>query len=130
MIPRIYIDTSVIGGCYDEEFSYWSNLLFDEFKVGKKIAVISDLTIAELNRNENFISEKIKLIPVEFVENVMRNNNTEFLAKKYIENKALSQKYFEDAHHIAIATVNNVNILVSWNFKHKLIITGLKSIIR
>ncbi len=29
---RIYIDTSVIGGCFDTEFEKWSNLLFEEFK--------------------------------------------------------------------------------------------------
>jgi hypothetical protein len=23
--PLIYLDTSVIGGCYDQEFSQWSN---------------------------------------------------------------------------------------------------------
>lgn len=41
---RIYIDTSVIGGCFDDEFAEWSNLLFEEFKAGKKIAVVSKIT--------------------------------------------------------------------------------------
>ena len=27
-------------------------------------------------------------------------------------------KFFEDALHIAIATINKVDVLVSWNFKH------------
>ncbi len=48
MIPRIYVDTSVIGGCLDDEFAEWSNLLFKEFKTGIKTAVISDLTLREL----------------------------------------------------------------------------------
>jgi hypothetical protein len=26
--------------------------------------------------------------------------------------------YFDDAYHIAIATVNRLDVLVSWNFKH------------
>jgi len=45
---KIYIDTSVIGGCFDDEFSEWSNKLFDEFIKGEKIAVISETTIEEL----------------------------------------------------------------------------------
>ena len=45
---KFYIDTSVIGGCFDEEFSKWSNKLFEEFKSGKKIAVISELVVEEL----------------------------------------------------------------------------------
>lgn len=50
---KIYIDTSVIGGCFDEEFAEWSNKLFDEFRKGKKIAVISDQTLQELETAPN-----------------------------------------------------------------------------
>ena len=46
---RIYIDTSVIGGCFDSEFKEWSNKLFEEFKTGIKIAIISDITLVELS---------------------------------------------------------------------------------
>jgi hypothetical protein len=45
---RVYIDTSVIGGCIDLEFKEWSVKLFEEFKNGKKIAVLSDITLDEL----------------------------------------------------------------------------------
>lgn len=41
---RVYIDTSVIGGYFDEEFKEWSVLLFDEFRKGLKTAIISDVT--------------------------------------------------------------------------------------
>ncbi|MCL5990773.1 MAG: PIN domain protein [Bacteroidetes bacterium] len=115
---RIYIDTSVIGGCFDEEFQEWSNKLFDDFINGKRIAVISDLTIAELNRASKEVSGKLLQLPEENVEYILRNEESNYLASKYIENGALSNKYYEDAHHIALATINNTNILVSWNFKH------------
>jgi hypothetical protein len=42
MKQRVYIDTSVIGGCFDQEFEEWSNKLFDDFKLGKRIAVVSE----------------------------------------------------------------------------------------
>jgi len=42
MKQRVYIDTSVIGGCFDLEFEEWSNKLFDDFKLGKRIAVVSE----------------------------------------------------------------------------------------
>ena len=48
---RIYIDTSVIGGCFDIEFQEWSNILIYEFLNGSKIAVISDVTIREIEIN-------------------------------------------------------------------------------
>ena len=49
MKQRIYIDTSVIGGCFDTEFKEWSVKLFEEFQSGNKIAVISDITLDELS---------------------------------------------------------------------------------
>lgn len=48
MIKRIYVDTSVIGGCEDEEFYTWSNVLMDEFRKGLRIILVSDLTLSEL----------------------------------------------------------------------------------
>ena len=48
MRPRVYIATSVIGGCLDDEFADGSNRLFDEFRAGTKAAIVSDLTRREL----------------------------------------------------------------------------------
>ncbi len=42
MKQRIYVDTSVIGGCLDDEFSKWSVQLFEEF--GKAKELLSYLT--------------------------------------------------------------------------------------
>jgi len=43
------VDTSVIGGCFDDEFAEPSNRLFEEFKSSRKMIVISDLTLRELD---------------------------------------------------------------------------------
>ena len=48
MKQRIYTDTSVLGGCFDEEFKIFSNELIGEFKKGSKIISISDLTLKEV----------------------------------------------------------------------------------
>ena len=52
---KIYVDTSVIGGCFDDEFSKISNKLFEEFKSGIKIAVISDITLLELKKGYHIL---------------------------------------------------------------------------
>ncbi len=115
---RIYIDTSVIGGCFDKEFDVYSNLLFKELISGKYNVLISDLLLAELNKASKMISEKLIEIPLIHTEFITRSDESFELAQKYISHQALSNKNFEDAHHIALATINNANILVSWNFKH------------
>lgn len=43
--PRIYVDTSVIGGCLDKEFEKYSNQLFEEFIAGEKRLVICPLEV-------------------------------------------------------------------------------------
>ena len=45
MTPRIYTDTSVIGGCLDEEFKEASLQLINMFKLGTAVLVVSDLTL-------------------------------------------------------------------------------------
>ena len=117
-LQRIYIDTSVIGGCFDEEFAVWSNKLFEEFISGTKKAVISKVTSEELDSAPQFVQDKIKLINLEYIEYLPENIEAEFLARKYIDAKAVSLNFYEDALHIAYATCYNVDVLVSWNFKH------------
>ena len=40
------------------------------------------------------------------------------LSNKYIEAGAISANYSEDSYHIAIAVINDIDILLSWNFRH------------
>jgi hypothetical protein len=115
---KIYIDTSVIGGCFDDEFSEYSNLLFNDFILGRKIAVISNLTLKELKQAPENVRNKLKEIPNENIEYVALTEEAEDLAQKYIENMVISSNYLLDAEHIAIATVERIDILASWNFKH------------
>jgi len=113
---RIYLDTSVIGGCFDEEFSYYSNKLFDYFNMEIYIPVISDIILAELqNAPENIYKKITSLNNVEIIDS---DEEMISLAKKYIEEDIVSEKWTDDALHIAIATVNKADVLVSWNFKH------------
>ena len=118
MRQRIYLDTSVIGGYLDKEFQVWSKQLFDEFKTGKKIAVISDITLDELENARQEIRDLLKLIPEKAKEYVLNDGEAEELADAYLKEGAITKKFYEDALHIAIATINKVDVLVSWNFKH------------
>ena len=70
MIPRVYIDTSVIGGCLDDEFATWSKLLFDEFRSGIKIAVVSDLTLREIEEAPEEVRQTLSELSSECIEYV------------------------------------------------------------
>lgn len=47
-VQRVYIDTSVIGGCFDPEFAPWSNGLMTDFQKGRLKAVLSEIVAAEI----------------------------------------------------------------------------------
>lgn len=112
---RVYIDTSVIGGYFDEEFTEWTVKLFKEFEKKAKIPVVSDLTLQELENAPKHIVAFFESIKT---ERVMLDNESIQLARNYIKEKAITVKSFNDALHIAAATVNRLDVLVSWNFKH------------
>jgi hypothetical protein len=118
MKQRVYIDTSVIGGCFDSEFEEWSNKLFEDFTTGKKIAVLSDITLDELSDAPKRIQDNFRKIPEKNLEVLISDAETKKLAELYIKEGAISKKFYEDALHIAISTINQVSVLASWNFKH------------
>lgn len=115
---RIYIDTSVIGGYFDKDFKEWSRKLFKEFISKKKIAVISDLTLAELEYAPKRVKKLIELLPKDSTEEILLNDEAKVLSNNYIREKTVTEKYLMDTRHIALATIHKVDVLVSWNFKH------------
>ena len=114
----VYVDTSVIGGCFDKEFKEWSNALFEEFRLGVKKMMLSDLTLQELELAREEVREKITVVPEAFRYNIGTFDEAIELAKTYISEGALTNKSYNDALHIALATLNPADVLASWNFKH------------
>jgi len=114
---RVYVDTSVIGGCFDEEFTVWSLKLFDEFREGIRVAVVSDLTRRELEGAPRNVKDVLLLLPEGSVDNVFLTDEAERLASHYLKNGVVGKKHVVDAQHIAIASVERVDVLVSWNFQ-------------
>lgn len=115
---RIYIDTSVIGGCCDEEFSEWSLRLMQEFRNGQNIAVISDITLQELEIAPDPVRSQLLDLPSTCREYVILDEEALRLTRAYLQEGVITEKYLLDAQHIAMATLSRVDVMVSWNFKH------------
>jgi predicted nucleic acid-binding protein len=113
----VYIDTSVIGGCLDPEFSYWSNKLMAEVKQGKLRVVISDETLRELQHAPEKVRVILDHLPSHHVINAAVTEETIFLANRYIGEGAINSRHLSDATHIALATIYRADVLASWNFK-------------
>ncbi|MBF0609454.1 MAG: type II toxin-antitoxin system VapC family toxin [Magnetococcales bacterium] len=115
---KIYVDTSVIGGCLDDEFKNWSNKLLYEFKIGLYIPVISQITEAEISKAPKEVQDILVELTGYQYEIILETEESVELALRYIQEGILSKNFEDDARHIAVATINNVDLLVSWNFKH------------
>jgi hypothetical protein len=114
----VYIDTSVIGGCFDKEFDKWSNSLIEDFKNRIYIPVVSEVIAAEIDSAPNYVKEKYNEILEIDAINLNISEEVIILAEKYQERKILISKFFDDGLHIALATVHQIDLVVSWNFKH------------
>ncbi len=115
---RIYLDTSVFGGLYDEEFKEFTEPLFERIKKSEFEIIHSNVTEQELENAPGKIKATTRLLPDDSTEYVKSDIEIVNLAKKYIEEGVVGATSYVDCLHIALATKHNANILISWNFKH------------
>jgi hypothetical protein len=110
---RIYIDTSVLGGCFDAEFSEWSNGLVRDFRAGRLVPVLSDVTAAEVVDAPARVRELHQEMLVLTGPVLAITPSVIDLVIAYEARKILAPKYAADMRHIAIATIAAVDSLVS-----------------
>ncbi|HZF10619.1 MAG TPA: hypothetical protein VFE33_17675 [Thermoanaerobaculia bacterium] len=115
---QIYLDTSVLGGCFEPQFAPWSNGLISDFRAGTFTPILSALLEAELRR----APEPVRAVYHELLalvgEAVPVGDEALDLLAAYEARTVLSPRFRSDMLHIALATVAEVDVLVSWNFKH------------
>ncbi len=115
---RLYFDTSVFGGVYDVEFQEETEMLFKMVKKGEVTCVYSDLCEFELEKAPEMIKEHFLSLDKKQTEFVEITEEINQLAEEYVKKRVVGQTSIDDCRHIACATINKVDYLVSWNFKH------------
>jgi hypothetical protein len=116
--PRLYFDTSVFGGMYDVEFKQETEQLFEMVRAEKIVCVYSDLTEFELENAPDKVKEHFIGLPSKSMEYVEISEEANRLAEEYVREKVVGETSMDDCRHIACATINKVDYLISWNFKH------------
>lgn len=115
---RVYIDTSVLGGCFDPEFARWSNALLADFRAGRLKPVISEIITAEIADAPPAVRELLAELLLLAPETLSITLEVLALADAYQARGILTPKFYADGLHIALATSAEVDLLVSWNFRH------------
>ncbi len=116
-IVKAYADTSVYGGAFDKEFDRASISFFKKVTDGSIALYTSDVIRREMEQapvqiRQFFEELLLRATVVEITKEMLE------LQQAYIKQGVLGKKSYDDALHIAIATVSGVDLIVSWNFKH------------
>ena len=128
---KLYLDTSVPNALHDQKKPDRSELTRGFWKRLSEYEVcISEITLEELRRTKEIDPQKEQLL-LELVEGfaiLPSTKDAEKLANLYIRHGVIPEKHSNDALHLAIATVHNVDYLVSWNFRHMVNVRTIKQV--
>jgi len=123
---RIYIDTSIVGGFFDIEFEKETKLLFQQLENKEIVFVLSDVLFDELENAPMKIKHLLDNYDENSLEKIVLSEEAKELANKYIAENVVGKTSLDDCQHIALATINKVDVLASWNFKHIVNLTRIK----
>jgi len=116
-IPTLYLDTSVIGGYFDDEWKEATQELWRQMNAGKFRFLTSAVTVDEMTHAPEPVRELLESTFTE--ESILPvTEESEKLAESYMGRNILPPKYSDDARHVAVCTIAQIEYLVSWNFKH------------
>lgn len=127
---KIYLETTIFNFVFADdapEKRRDTMKLFEEIKQEKYIPYTSEYVLQELEKAEEPKKKQmINLIEQYKMKFLEANENAVFLANKYVDENIIPMKYRNDGLHIAIATINDLDIIVSFNFQH---IVKMKTIV-
>jgi hypothetical protein len=126
---KIYLDTSIINFLYVDdspEYRKATEIFFENVIAENKIdTYISNIVIDEINKTEDKNQRDILLGTFEKYTNIRTlvaegdiMNDIAFLGENYIKNDIIPKKKVADSFHVAYSTIFQMDILLSWNFKH------------
>lgn len=118
---KLYLETSIFNFAFAEDAPKEKDITLKFFEeLNRYEAHISEVVIEEINRTPQEEKKRRLLGLIDKYEPVQLpfDESAKILANRYIQEEIIPLKYQEDAFHIAIASVNNLDALISWNFTH------------
>lgn len=120
-IWRIYVDSSVVNGVFDYHMPerveqarrFWSDV-----ENGRIRIIASDVLKEELDDAPQHVNDFFDDLPESQIERVVSTGESDKLAERYIAEGVVGESSMNDCRHVAVATLNEADVLVSWNFRH------------
>jgi hypothetical protein len=120
---KVYLDTSILGAVYDIEdptrVTVTKQLLGLLKKRQEYIPFISNVVIEEIDEAPPTIRNDLKhMVDTFSLEVIYETEPCVTLVEEYVKRKIIPRKYRDDARHIAVAVINDVDVIITWNCKH------------
>jgi predicted nucleic acid-binding protein len=120
---KVYLDTSVLGAVYDTEDPSRVTVTKQLLGLLKKrqvyIAFISNVVIEEIEEAPPNIRNDLKhMVDTFSLEVIYETETCVTLVEEYVKRKIIPRKYRDDARHIAVAVVNDIDVIITWNCRH------------
>jgi hypothetical protein len=117
-IRRVYVDGCAVGGAFNKKFAEQTRPFWEAVQRGEVIVILSDVLAGEVERAPQRVRDFYDSLPESQIERVVSTEESNRLAAQYIVEGVVGQSSLDDCKHIALATINHADVLVSWNFKH------------
>ena len=113
----VYPDTSVFGGVFDDEFREASKAFVAAVVAGGFSLITSEVVRQEIATAPEAVRQLFDdLLPRARIATV--TEETLVLQQAYLDAAIVSERFATDALHVALATVSEASMIVSWNFRH------------
>lgn len=119
---RLYLETTVWNFLFEEndkEKRLWTEYLFEECERGVYSIFISEVVVEEIRR-----ARSPRRIELEQAIKIYRpfkigiDEESRSLVERYLNARFIPERYMDDLNHLAIASTNEIDVLVSWNLRH------------
>lgn len=120
-IPKIYLETTMFNYYFDKEREAhpYTVRLFEEIQEGRYHPYTSQYVVGELkNAGEPKRGQMLGLLEQYDIVTLDYSQEARNLATLYVSEKIIPAKYLTDGIHIAVATVNDLDMILSLNFRH------------
>ena len=119
---KLYLDTSVWNFYYADDAPEKKEItrqFFENLKAGYYQIYSSAVVIQEIENADEKTRSELSVLLEEYKPIMLEvDDEIDELAGIYINGGIVPERKWDDALHIAIATVNEMDGLVSWNYRH------------
>jgi len=118
----IYVETSVWSHAFADDAPQSRDATLEFLATARQTKYhlfVSDIVLAEISRASDELAVRLRQLLQEFQPVLLEfDDDMDRLAESFLQHGAVPPSKLEDAQHVAAATISELDVLVSWNYRH------------